>query len=144
MSSVASHVYLVSARDWSADEVLQDRARAAQNVDALRFHRPLEIHGSERVEGVTVQDQTSGNQSKLDVDAVFIEIGLYPNSEFAIDLIETNATGEIRVDARGRTGVQGVFAAGDVTESSAKQVVVAAGEGAKAALSAFDYLITQV
>jgi alkyl hydroperoxide reductase subunit F len=144
MAGMATEVFLVSTRDWSGDDVLCDRVRAAKNVEALRFHRPLEIHGTDKVEALTVQDTISGEHRRIELDAVFIEIGLYPNSEFAIDLVETNPRGEIKVDAHGRTGVQGVFAAGDVTASHDKQVVIACGEGAKAALGAFEYLITQV
>jgi alkyl hydroperoxide reductase subunit F len=70
-------------------------------------------------------------------------IGLYPNSEFVLDLLDTNERGEIRVDEKGGTGVQGIFAAGDVTGGRPKQIVIAAGDGARVALSAFEYLITQ-
>jgi alkyl hydroperoxide reductase subunit F len=76
------------------------------------------------------------------VNAVFVEIGLFPNSSFAVDLLRLNHDGEIVVDCDCRTGVKGVFAAGDVTQVRDKQIVVAAGEGAKAALSAYDYLLS--
>jgi alkyl hydroperoxide reductase subunit F len=144
MASVGKHVYLVTVRDWGGDEVLQDKVRSSENITALKFHRPAEIHGDDRVVGFTVEETLSGETRRLDVEAVFIEIGLFPNSDFIIDLVETNARGEIVVDAHGRTGVQGIFAAGDVTAGRAKQIVIAAGEGASAALGAFEYLVTQV
>ena len=78
------------------------------------------------------------------MDGVFIEIGLFPNSDFALDLVETNERGEVKVDRIGDTGVRGIFAAGDVTDNREKQIVVSAGEGARAALAAFEYLIKQV
>jgi alkyl hydroperoxide reductase subunit F len=136
-------VYLVSIEDWTGDAILRDKASAARRVESLRYHEPIEIHGQDKVEGVTIRDVRSGKIRRLDVDGVFIEVGLFPNSEFALDLLETNVAGEIAVDKRGATGVRGVFAAGDVTDSRDKQIVVAAGEGARAALAAFEYLVKQ-
>ena len=107
------------------------------------LHDPLEIHGSEHVDGLTVKDFTTEKSRRLDVQGVFIEIGLYPNTDFILDLMNTNQRGEIKVDSRGRTGVSGVFAAGDVTDSHDKQIVIAAGAGANAALGAFAYLVMQ-
>ncbi len=143
MDAVAARVYLVSIEDWTGDAILRDKASAARRVESLRYHEPIEIHGQDKVEGVTIRDVRSGKTRRLDVDGVFIEVGLFPNSEFALDLLETNVAGEIAVDKRGATGVRGVFAAGDVTDSRDKQIVVAAGEGARAALAAFEYLVKQ-
>ncbi|MGD0998697.1 MAG: FAD-dependent oxidoreductase, partial [Thermoleophilia bacterium] len=143
MDAVAARVYLVSIEDWTGDAILRDKASAARRVESLRYHEPIEIHGRDKVEGVTIRDVRSGKTRRLDVDGVFIEVGLFPNSEFALDLLETNVAGEIAVDKRGATGVRGVFAAGDVTDSRDKQIVVAAGEGARAALAAFEYLVKQ-
>ena len=75
---------------------------------------------------------------------VLIEVGLAPNSCFILDLVETNQRGEIRVDRDGNTGVNGIFAAGDVTDTRFKQIIISAGDGARAALSVFDYLMKQV
>jgi NADH-dependent peroxiredoxin subunit F len=77
------------------------------------------------------------------VDGLFVEVGLFPNTGFALDRVETNERGEIKVDSRGRTGVRGVFAAGDCTDAPDKQIVVSVGDGAKVALAAFEYLVTQ-
>jgi len=143
MQGVATRIYLVSLADWTGDAVLQDKAAAAHDVVPLKFHEPVEVHGDEQVTGLTVRDTRSGETKRLDLDGVFVEIGLLPNSEFALDLLETNRIGEIAVDRDGATGVRGVFAAGDVTDHRDKQIVVAAGDGARAALAAFEYLVTQ-
>jgi alkyl hydroperoxide reductase subunit F len=144
MDAIAREVYLVSRGDWTADEVLQDKVAVATRVHALKGVEPVEIHGVDKVEGLTVRDRSSGASQRLDVDGVFVEIGLFPNTGFALDLVDTNERGEIVVDSHCRTGVRGVFAAGDCTEVHDKQIVISAGEGAKAALAAFEYLVTQV
>ncbi|OPZ46742.1 MAG: NADH dehydrogenase [Actinobacteria bacterium ADurb.BinA094] len=143
MSGIAKKVYVVSRREWSADEVLKDKAGSAKQVKALVGYEPLEIVGSEMVEQLTLRNLKTGKTRKLKVDGVFIEVGLSPNSDLVLDLVSTNQRGEVVVDEMGDTGVRGVFAAGDVTATKDKQIVIAAGEGAKAALAAFDYLITQ-
>ncbi len=143
MNGMARSVYLVSRGAWNGDPILQDKVRSAERVETLIMHDPVEIHGREHVEGLTVKDLKTGDTRRLDVQGVFIEIGLYPNTDFVLDLLDTNEHGEIKVDSRGRTGINGIFAAGDVTESHDKQIVIAAGAGANAALGAFEYLVTQ-
>ena len=143
MNGLARNVYLVSRTEWNGDSILQDKVRSAERVESLPLHDPVEIHGSEHVEGLTVKALATGQTRRLDVQGVFIEIGLFPNSEFILDLLDTNERGEIKVDSRGKTGVNGVFAAGDVTDSHDKQIVIAAGAGANAALGAFEYLVMQ-
>ena len=143
MNGLARKVYLISRAEWNGDPILQDKVSSAERVEPLVLHDPVEIHGSEHVEGFTVKDLTTGKSRRLSVQGVFIEIGLYPNTDFVLDLMDTNERGEIKVDNRGRTGVNGVFAAGDVTDSHAKQIVSAAGAGANAALGAFEYLVMQ-
>ena len=95
------------------------------------------------MEKLRLRNLKKGTERTLTVDGVFIEVGLSPNSDPLLDLATTNQRGEVIVNAMGDTGVRGVFAAGDVTATKDKQIVIAAGEGAKAALAAFDYLITQ-
>jgi alkyl hydroperoxide reductase subunit F len=143
MNGLARNVYLVSRAGWNGDPILQDKVRSAERVESLVMHDPVEIHGVEQVDGFTVKDMESGKTRKLDVQGVFIEIGLYPNTDFVLDMLDTNERGEIKVDSRGKTGVNGVFAAGDVTDSHDKQIVISAGAGANAALGAFEYLVTQ-
>jgi alkyl hydroperoxide reductase subunit F len=143
MSGIAKKVYVVSRREWNGDDVLKDKAGSAKEVKALVGYEPLEITGSETVEQLVLRNLETGKTRKLAVDGVFIEVGLSPNSDLALDLVSSNQRGELVVDEMGDTGVRGVFAAGDVTATKDKQIVIAAGEGAKAALAAFDYLITQ-
>ena len=143
MNGLARKVYLLSRSEWNGDPILQDKVRSAERVESLTLHDPVEIHGAEQVDGLTVKDLETGKTRRLDVQGVFIEIGLYPNTDFILDLLDTNEHGEIKVDSRGRTGINGVFAAGDVTDSHDKQIVIAAGAGANAALGVFEYLVTQ-
>ncbi|NLE23296.1 MAG: FAD-dependent oxidoreductase [Actinobacteria bacterium] len=143
MSGIAKKVFVVSRNEWSGDQVLKDKAGSAREVKALVGYEPLEITGSEMVEQLVLRNLKTGKTRKLNVDGVFIEVGLSPNSDLALDLVSSNQRGELVVDEMGDTGVRGVFAAGDVTATKDKQIVIAAGEGAKAALAAFDYLITQ-
>ena len=143
MNGIARRVHLVTRGAVTADTVLHDNVANAKRVEHLRQHEPVEILGSDTVEGLTVRDRKSGKLRRLAVDGVFVEVGHDPNTGFALDLLETNEQGEIKVDARGRTGVRGVFAAGDCTDSPDKQIAVSVGDGAKAALAAFEYLVTQ-
>jgi NADH-dependent peroxiredoxin subunit F len=143
MSGIAKKVHVVSRGPWSGDEWLKDKARSAPGVRALVGYEPVEILGDEVVDRFVIRDVETGKQRTLVVDGVFIEVGLSPNSGFVLDLAHTNRRGEVIVDEWGDTGVRGVFAAGDVTANKEKQIVIAAGEGAKAALAAFDYLISQ-
>jgi alkyl hydroperoxide reductase subunit F len=144
MSGVANKVYLVSAGDLEGDNILQDKVTAAASVEVLTHHQPLGILGDDRVDGLTVKDLANGDIRQLDVEGVFIEIGLYPNTDFALDLLDANHRGEIQVDVKGHTGTRGIFAAGDVTDDQGKQIIIAAGSGASAALGAFEYLVSQV
>jgi alkyl hydroperoxide reductase subunit F len=130
--------------DLNGDEILQDKVTADSRVEVLTHHQPSDIKGDDRVSGLTVKDLATGESRQLDVEGVFIEIGLYPNTDFALDLLDANHRGEIEVDAKGHTGTKGIFAAGDVTEDQSKQIVIAAGSGASAALGAFEYLVSQV
>lgn len=140
MIKIAEHVHLISLTALDGDQIIIDRVKNATNVTILVEHTVTEIHGSGRVEGVTIKDLRTGEQSRLDVGAVFIEIGLIPNSEFAKGISRRNELDEIEVDQGCEMGVPGLFAAGDVTNVPEKQIVVAAGEGAKAALRAQRYL----
>jgi alkyl hydroperoxide reductase subunit F len=143
MSGIAKKVYVVSRGEWSGDEWLKDKAAAAPGVKPLVGYEPVEITGDEVVEAFAIRKTGDGKSRTLKVDGVFIEVGLEPNSDYVLDLARTNQRGEVITDEWGDTGVRGVFAAGDVTATKEKQIVIAAGEGAKAALAAFDYLISQ-
>ncbi len=143
MNGVARNIFLISRMEWSGDPILQDKVRSAEGIKSLTLYDPVKIHGSQQVEGLEVRDLQTSKARTLDVQGVFIEIGLYPNTDFVLDLLDTNGRGEIKIGRHGQTGISGVFAAGDVTDIHDKQIVIAAGAGANAALGAFEYLVTQ-
>ncbi|MEE8618360.1 MAG: glutaredoxin 3 [Nitrosomonadaceae bacterium] len=143
MNGVARNIFLISRMEWSGDPILQDKVRSAEGIKSLTLYDPVKIHGLQQVEGLEVRDLQTGKARTLDVQGVFIEIGLYPNTDFVLDLLDTNGRGEIKIGRHGQTGISGVFAAGDVTDIHDKQIVIAAGAGANAALGAFEYLVTQ-
>jgi alkyl hydroperoxide reductase subunit F len=139
-AKIAEHIYLISSAPLTGDQVLIDRLLDADNVSILLEHEVLEIEGSSLVEAIRVKDLRNGRGKRLEVAGVFIEIGLVPNSDFARGILDTNELSEITITNCCETGLPGLFAAGDVTEVPEKQIVVAAGEGAKAALRAHSYL----
>lgn len=141
MSQVASKVYIVSRNPWKADAVVVDKAERIDNLEKRVGYRVVEVLGENKVEGLRIRDDASGKEETLSVQGVFVEVGLAPNTAFVRDLLELNQYGEIVVDSQCGTQVPGLFAAGDVTIVHEKQIVVAAGEGAKAALSAHEYLL---
>jgi alkyl hydroperoxide reductase subunit F len=140
MSKIANRIYLASLTPLTGDHILREKVREAKNVTVLTEHETLEVTGNEAVAGVRMKDLKSGEERELKVEGVFVEIGLIPNSDFARGLLTLNDLGEIMVNCLCETGVPGLYAAGDVTNVPAKQIVVAAGEGAKAALQAHQYL----
>ena len=137
----ASVVMVNAIKGWQADASLVERVKRAGTVTLLDNHELVKIEGTDRVTGVLVKDRQSGTEERLAADGIFIEIGLLPNSEPVKGLVELNENGEVIVDCSSRTSVEGLYAAGDVTTVPHKQIVIAAGEGAKAALSAYDYLM---
>ena len=141
LAAISPSVQLVSQTKLTGDEILSGKVQAEDRICKHLFWQPLEIRGNAGVESVLIGSVDGKDTKELEVNAVFVEVGLFPNSSFAIDLLELNRDGEIVVDCDCRTGVKGIFAAGDVTQVRDKQIVVAAGEGAKAALSAYDFLI---
>lgn len=128
-------------KGWQADSALLERVKQAEQVSLLDYHEILKIEGKDRVNAVIVKNRENERQEKLDTDGVFVEIGLMPNNETVKGLVELNEQGEVIVDCSCRSSVEGLYGAGDVTTVPHKQIVIAAGEGAKAALSAYDYLI---
>jgi len=140
MVKIAERVYLVSLTPLTGDQILIDKVKAANNLTMFLEHEVLEIKGESRVKGIKIRDLKSKQERELDVGGIFIEIGLIPNSEPFKGIASLNGFGEIEVSCANETGVPGLFAAGDVTNIPEKQIVVAAGEGAKAALKAHRYL----
>jgi alkyl hydroperoxide reductase subunit F len=140
MVKIADHVYLVSLTPLTGDQILIDKVKSTSNLTIFLEHEVLEIKGKSRVEGIKIRDLKSKQERELDVGGIFVEIGLIPNSELVKELVTLNRLGEIEVNCGNETGVPGFFAAGDVTSVPDKQIVVAAGEGAKAALQAHRYI----
>ena len=140
MIKIAEHVYLISLTPLTGDRILIDKITNADNLTMFLEHEVLEIKGEDRVEGIKIRDLKSKQEKEFDVGGVFIEIGLVPNSGAMKGVTTLNRLGEIEVNCANETGVPGLFAAGDVTTVPEKQIIVAAGEGAKAALQAHRYL----
>ncbi len=140
MVKIAEYVYLVSLTPFTGDQILVDKVKDASKLTVFLEHEVVTIDGSNRVEGIAIRDMKSGEEKKLEVGGVFVEIGLIPNSELTQGIAKLNKLGEIEVNYANETGIPGLFAAGDVTNVPEKQIVVAAGEGAKAALQAQKYL----
>nr|WP_092071331.1 FAD-dependent oxidoreductase [Dendrosporobacter quercicolus]NSL49391.1 FAD-dependent oxidoreductase [Dendrosporobacter quercicolus DSM 1736]SDM24918.1 alkyl hydroperoxide reductase subunit F [Dendrosporobacter quercicolus] len=141
LSGVAETVYLIVRNRYSADPVMLDKLQQAKNVIALQGYISKEVQGNLFVEKFIVARKDRGEETDLAVQGIFVEIGLNPNTEFAEGVIALNQRREIMVDCRCRTNVSGLFAAGDVTDGIDKQIVIAAGDGAKAALIAYEYLL---
>jgi len=145
LAGLASQVTLIEfAAQLKADAVLVARLKSLLNVAIVCNAKTTEITGDgQRVDGLRYVDRASGATHEVPVRGVFVQIGLVPNTEWLRGVVELSPHGEIVVDARGATTASGVFAAGDATTVPYKQIVVAAGEGSKAALSAFDHLIRE-
>ncbi|NRR29889.1 alkyl hydroperoxide reductase subunit F [Oxalobacteraceae bacterium] len=143
LAGLVKHVTLIEfGAELRADAVLQRKLHSLANVTVITSAQTTEIHGDGKiVNALSYTDRVSGAAQKVELEGVFVQIGLVPNTEWLKGTIALSRHGEIEVDARGQTSVPGVFAAGDVTTVPFKQIVIAVGEGAKAALAAFDHLI---
>ncbi len=140
MTRIASHVYLVSSGELSGDPVLISRLKAAKNITILTGHEVTEIKGQQMVEALRLREYKSDRETEMKVSGIIIEIGMEPASGLARGLVAINERGEIIIDCNNATSVPGILAAGDVTNVAEKQLVIALGEGAKAALQASRYL----
>lgn len=143
LAGVVEHVTLVEFADQlKADAVLVNKLRSLPNVAIHVNAQTTEITGDgQKVDGLVYKDRASGDTHRVELAGVFVQIGLVPNTEFLKGTVELSRFGEIVIDERCATSVPGIFAAGDATTVPYKQIVIAAGEGSKAALSAFDHLI---
>ncbi len=143
LAGIVAHVTLFEfAPELRADAVLQRKLFSLPNVTVITHALTTEVHGDgNKVTGLSYRDRTHDTAHTLELEGIFVQIGLVPNTEWLEGTIALSPRGEIEIDARGATSVPGVFAAGDVTTVPYKQIVIAMGEGSKAALSAFDYLI---
>ncbi|PUE10650.1 alkyl hydroperoxide reductase subunit F [Limnohabitans sp. T6-20] len=143
LAGIVEHVTVIEFADQlKADAVLVKKLHSLPNVTVHTNAQTTEITGDgSKVNGIRYKDRATGTEHHVELAGVFVQIGLVPNTEFLKGTVELSKFGEIVVDAKGHTNVPGVFAAGDCTTVPYKQIVIAAGEGAKAALSAFDHLI---
>jgi len=142
LAGIAEHVTLLEFMpELKADQVLQDRLYSLPNVTVIKNAQVKEVNGDTKVNGITYIDRVTGEEKRIDLEGVFVQIGLVPNTEWLEGIVERNRAGEIIVDSRGATNVPGIFAAGDCTNTPYKQIIISMGSGATAALGAFDYLI---
>ncbi|MFI8744557.1 alkyl hydroperoxide reductase subunit F [Pseudomonas sp. NPDC077186] len=143
LAGIVAHVTLLEFADTlRADAVLQKKLYSLPNVTVIKSAQTTEVKGDgQKVTGLVYKDRTTEELHTVELEGIFVQIGLLPNSDWLKGTVELNRFGEIIVDAKGATNIPGVFAAGDVTTVPYKQIVIAMGEGAKASLSAFDHLI---
>lgn len=143
LAGIVSHVTLLEFdSQLRADAVLQRKLFSLPNVKVITSALTSEVKGDgQKVTGLVYKDRQSGEFNNVELEGIFVQIGLLPNTDWLKGTVELSPRGEIIVDARGETSLPGVFAAGDVTTVPYKQIVIAVGEGAKASLSAFDHLI---
>ena len=143
LAGLASHVTLIEFDErLRADEVLQKKLRSLDNVTIITHAQTTEVIGDgQRVTGLTYLERSTGATHHLELEGVFVQIGLLPNTEWLKGVVDLSPRGEVMIDDRGQTNVPGVFAAGDCTTVPYKQIIIAMGEGAKASLSAFDHLM---
>ena len=143
LAGLVAHVTLLEFADTlRADAVLQKKLFSLPNVTVIKSAQTTEVTGDgQKVNGLIWRGRHSGNEHRVELEGIFVQIGLLPNSDWLKGTVELSRFGEIVVDAKGATNIPGVFAAGDVTTVPYKQIVIAMGEGSKASLSAFDHLI---
>lgn len=138
LMNIAKHIYLINiAPALTGDAVMCEKVQESKIVTLLNNSQVSAVTGEKMVNGIKVKKE--GKEQFLAVAGVFVEIGLIPNSEFIKD-VEKNKLGEIKVNTSNETNIPGIFAAGDITDVPEKQIIIAAGEGSKATLSAFKYL----
>ncbi|WP_029332125.1 alkyl hydroperoxide reductase subunit F [Exiguobacterium oxidotolerans] len=142
LAGLVKHVTVLEfAPELKADAVLQQRLASLPNVTVVANAQTKEITGTDKVNGITYVERETGVEQHVELEGVFVQIGLVPNTDWLGDTVERNKFGEILVDRHGATNVPGVFAAGDCTDSAYKQIIISMGSGATAALGAFDHMI---
>ncbi|MED4589131.1 alkyl hydroperoxide reductase subunit F [Priestia flexa] len=142
LAGIVNHVTVFEYMpELKADAVLQERLNSLPNVTVVKNAQTKEITGTDKVNGITYIDRETEEEKHVELEGVFVQIGLVPNTDWLGDDVERTRMGEIVVDKHGATNIPGVFAAGDCTDSAYKQIIISMGSGATAALGAFDYLI---
>ncbi len=140
LSGIAKMVYLIHRRDsFKAEALLEKKVREAKNIEIIFDSEVKEIKGDEIARSIMVKDK-EGTEKEIEVDGVFVEIGYEATTDWLADLIKLNNKKEIIIDGSAKTSLDGIFAAGDVTNAPHKQIVISAGEGARAALEVYEYL----
>lgn len=142
MSKISPKVHLISLETWTGDEITQEKVKDAANISSSIGFQTTQINGSQFVESINIQEIKTQKETVIPVKGVFIEIGSVPASAFCRGLVTMNDIGEVMIDCKAYTSEPGIFAAGDVTDVPEKQIIIAAGDGAKAALGAYRYLMT--
>ena len=140
MSGIAREVHLIVRSTIKADESYVKQYEQKKNITTYQNSVVSQLHGNGMINGITIRDRNTGEETELALDGVFAEIGWLPNTNFLEGIVEMNAEKEVIIDIDCHTSAQGIFAAGDITSIRTKQIITAAGEGAKAALAAYDYL----
>jgi alkyl hydroperoxide reductase subunit F len=141
MSGIAMEVHLIVRSRIKADECCIRRYEEKKNITTYLNTVVSKLKGNSMLSGITLKDRDSGKETDITLDGIFLEIGWLPNTDFLEGFVEMNAEKEVMIDINCHTNVPGIYAAGDVTTVKTKQIITAAGEGAKAALSAYEYLI---
>ncbi len=140
LASVGTQVYLVGPTSDVLGSAMGKKLAAADNVTIYEGYKAIEVLGGEYAEKI-VAESLGGEKVEIAADGIFVEMGLTPNSQMVSDLVDLDENGRIKVDCSAKTNIPGIFAAGDVTTLDHEQVLIAVGEGAKAALSAYEYLL---
>jgi len=143
MSGIAKEVHLIVRSAIQADTVYTTQYSQKQNIITHTGYEITELVGDGRLSSIVIKNRETGEKKTLELDGLFTEIGWIPNTSFVEGLLKLNEQKEIEIDINCRTSAPGIFAAGDVTTVTGKQIIIACGEGAKAALSTFDYLMTR-
>ncbi|MGM0843385.1 MAG: alkyl hydroperoxide reductase subunit F [Bacillota bacterium] len=142
LAGIVKHVTVLEFNsELKADAVLQDRLYSLPNATVIKNAQTKEITGTDKVNGITYIERDTETEQHINLEGVFVQIGLVPNTDWLGDALDRNRMGEIVIDKHGATTLPGVFAAGDCTDSAYKQIIISMGSGATAALGAFDYLI---
>lgn len=144
LSNIAKTITLVEySSTINADEVLKNKLSSLENVKILTSSAAQSVTGNLFAEGLRILNRDSNVVEEIKTDGIFVEIGTVANTSFVSDILDINTNSEIKIDSVNKTSVEGIFAAGDCTDVRYKQVIIAMGEGAKAALSAYEYLIKE-
>jgi alkyl hydroperoxide reductase subunit F len=140
MSKIAREVHLIVRSSLKCDESYTQKSEEKKNIIIHKNMTVSKLHGNTVLTGITIKDRSTGKETDISLDGVFLQIGWIPNTDFIEGFVDLNDQKEIIIDINCKTNVPGVFAAGDVTNIRTKQIITASGEGAKAALSAYEYL----